>query len=655
VKDNLAPLAYGLLLYALLGVAVFGYWPGLRGDLMLDDFENLAPLADLDAGITTLRDVLTTNVAGNLGRQVSMLSFTLDQIAHGGDVWFFKYTNLLLHTLCGTLIFWLTGRLVQGHALAPYRWTLAAWVTAMWLFTPLHVSTVLYVVQRMAQLATLFMLAGLLAYVIGRQLLVTRRRTAIVLIASTFAVWWPLATLSKENGALLPLLILLVEVTFFRFTLEKRDKQILLGIYALTLLVPLGIALVIFIRDPDVFLNGYVVRDFTLAERVLTQPRVLLEYIRQLIHPEGSAMGIYHDDYPKSTGLMSPPATLLAILVWLAVIPLAVRAVKNKTSPVFFGILFYVAGHLLESTIFPLELYFEHRNYLSSYGILLALGCGLIYAAQRFRAKWVIAVLAALLPALHAAASYQRIHTWSSHEQILFSALYTHPNSVRVHANLSVHYMNQGDTDRALSHLATIESLDPLAKPAVAVQRFVAYCVAGRKIPSTLYENLKQNLSLSKPTYTTASLKILAATARAGYCPQLDIDKFASVFGPWLEAIDPNRLNRRYKQPYWLFNIHLAQLLGDRGRLNQAIRYLDLATVIDPNSLEPDLIKFRHLLELGRINEAEATLRSLQKRDRHNRIDQSNAIRQYEEYLAEIKQIRERHLEKPVARDRKRL
>ena len=42
--------------------------------------------------------------------------------------------------------------------------------------------------------------------------------------------------------------------------------------------------------------------------------------------------------------------------------------------PVAFGIAFFLGGHLLESTVLPLELYYEHRNYLPSFGDLPGIG-----------------------------------------------------------------------------------------------------------------------------------------------------------------------------------------------------------------------------------------------------------------------------------------
>ena len=201
----------GVLLWALLALTAAVYWPGLAGPLVLDDFENLKPLVDMHSGAISWQEVVFGSSVGVGGRPVAMLSFVLNWQTSAGEIWSLKHTNLAIHLMCGALLFWLSGRLLAEplSAVPTHRWWLALLVASLWLLAPMQVSTVLYVVQRMAQLATLFVLAGLLCYVTGRQQLTKRRRLGIALMCLCFVLFWPLATLSKQNGALLPLLALL--------------------------------------------------------------------------------------------------------------------------------------------------------------------------------------------------------------------------------------------------------------------------------------------------------------------------------------------------------------------------------------------------------------------------------------------------------------
>ena len=85
--------------------------------------------------------------------------------------------------------------------------------------------------------------------------------------------------------------------------------------------------------------------------------------------PNLAEMGLHHDDFVISKTLLSPWTTLPAIAGLLA---LAVGALvlRKKHPLITFGIVFFFVAHALESTIIPLEIAFEHRNYLPSYNFV---------------------------------------------------------------------------------------------------------------------------------------------------------------------------------------------------------------------------------------------------------------------------------------------
>lgn len=625
----------GISFYLLLLVTALLYYPGLRGPLLLDDFENLKSLADFSQGITTWHDVLATNSSGTLGRPIAMLSFIANQWASAGDVWAYKYTNLMIHLLCGVLVFWLCGRLLQEHPLKFYCWAVALWVTAFWLLTPLQVSTVLYVVQRMAQLSTLFVLAGLVTYVIGRQNLECRSKLGIALILSCYLFWLPVAILSKENGVLLPLLMFVIEIFFFRFRASRAGQRFLVTLYVLTLLLP---ALVIGIKlalDPGFILNGYGSRDFTLAERLLTQARILFTYISTLLIPYGPGLGLYHDDYIKSTTLLTPLTTLLSVSAWILLSIIAAFSLKaqegifKNASYIFFGIVFFLAAHLLESSIFPLELYFEHRNYLPAVGIYLALGIALFSLTLKLKKQRLFILLFALLPVTHAVASYPRIQTWTSWEQILFSAAQAHPQSARLHSELSIYYYNHDNPEQAFFHLDETKKWDNRLTSAIAVMRIVVYCNSGLPIPESEYEQLKDRLSFSRTISTKSAFDILASLIKNKPCPQLDINKFDGIIEHWLTTSSA----QPYSDTIWFIRLQLGRIFSYRGLIAQAINQMDKAIELYPERLEPSLIKFQYQLALNDMDGAKKTLVELKHNDNGKRVDLSRAIRGFDNYL----------------------
>ena len=148
------------------------YMPGLQGPMLHDDFPQLSGLLRAQsADWRELSDAYLMSDSGALGRPVSMASFIASAILHGGELRYWKATNLLIHTLTGIVVFFLARVLLRASpsSIRPGQagW-LALLVAGLWLLHALHVSTVLYTVQRMAQLSTLFVLTGLLLYSTGR-------------------------------------------------------------------------------------------------------------------------------------------------------------------------------------------------------------------------------------------------------------------------------------------------------------------------------------------------------------------------------------------------------------------------------------------------------------------------------------------------------
>ncbi len=638
MTDRKAELGPGVGLFVLLGLTGFIYWPGLAGGGMLDDFANLMPLSRMGTGGYSWQEVVTSG-SSFLGRPVSFLTFVGNYVTSGGTFWSFKYTNLMLHLLTGSLLFWLTGRLLSEPRLGvrPHHWWLALWVAAAWLMAPLFVSTVLYTIQRMAQLSALFVAAGLLCYVAGRQNLERHFARGASLIVIAFVVFWPLAVLSKENGALLPVLALLVEVAFFEFAGSRTARRLLVGVFTITVAVPALCAAVWAIAHQTWLMNtNYGLREFTLVERLLTQARILLEYVQQLVFPRGATMGIYHDDYLPSEGLLSPPTTLLAIVGWSLVLIVAWWKRRTRVRWLLFGPLFFLAAHSIESSIFPLELYFEHRNYLPGYGIFFAIALGGWYLGQRLPSRQVVAAVLVLLPAAYAAASYQRVQVWRSPETILLTSAETHPRSPRVHIELASVYANAGRLDTALEELNRADALLADARSSgVAVHRLLVYCASKTSPPGEAYERLRELPGFHNDTYTINALMLLTERVEAGRCPWLDVPQIAT-------AVDA--LVRRDTKPdtrgWWKFHVAAAKLLDRVKRKADALEHLNMATRLYPESVVTRLLAFRIQLGLGDIDGARATLEELKRRDARGRTAHTQTIDFYAQLLERVEEVR---------------
>lgn len=445
-----------LLLLSILAVTAACYLPGLNGHFVFDDGVNIGknPYLKIDRlDAASLREAASSGSAGLLKRPISMVSFAVNHYLTGMDAYYFKATNLAIHLVNGMLVFMLARLLltlhlrIRGAADANAAAWVALAVAAVWLLHPFNLTGVLYAVQRMTSLAALFTLAGLALYLHGRKRLLDGERGGFAAIAAAIFLFTPLAALSKENGALLPLFILVIEATLLRWSAPGRDRRLLMALVGLSVAVPLLFGLFYVWKHPGLILGGYEWRDFSLAERLMSEARVLWFYLHMIVLPSMAEMGLHHDDIAISRGLLAPWTTLPSI-AGLFLLAGGAFALRNKQPILTFGIAFFFVGHALESTIIPLELAFEHRNYLPMFGILLpltyyALSPSFHQPSLRLRRAAFIA-----LAVLFAGLTATRAQQWGNTLQMRLLEVERHPYSVRAHTDLAGLYDHLPPTSR---------------------------------------------------------------------------------------------------------------------------------------------------------------------------------------------------------------
>ena len=460
MPENKVRRYYGLIWFSLIVTVCFGiYFPGLEGPFFLDDIPHLTPLFAVDSGTNEWAawDYLFSR-SGYLGRPVSMATFIFNAIEYGDDTWFWKLWNLVIHGMTGIAIFFFTSRILKHVNEAKEAIPLSLLVTAFWLLHPLHVSTVLYTVQRMTQLSTLFIFLGLLFYVTGRQRLETNKLLAgWTSIGATFLLFFPLAIFSKETGLLLPVLVFIVELFVFRFNIIPTQKKYLTVLFISFLWIPLVAGLVyISINYDNGIMQGYVSREFTLTERLLTEFRVIVFYLYQLLFPAPFNMGFFHDDIEISKSLFDPLTTLFSFITIMGL--LLFSWIKRKDFPLItFGIVFFFVSHSLESTIFPLELAFEHRNYLASYGIILLFSV-LIYPLFNRKQRIIQSIPVFLLISCSLLLAF-RVQAWGSENSMYLYMQKQRPDSKRLTTIVANIYADNGHYDKANELLGRFDEI----------------------------------------------------------------------------------------------------------------------------------------------------------------------------------------------------
>lgn len=453
------PILLGMVLLATLLI----YMPGLSGNFLFDDHLNIVQNSALhiaDLTVDELRDASLSGIAGPLKRPISMLSFSLNDYFFGLDPYYFKLVNVIIHLLNGVGLYFLSHLLLllsrnsSLHSLSDKQISLVSLgAAALWLLHPLNTTSVLYIVQRMNSLATLFTVCGLIAYCYGRLRLTTSSK-GFWIAFSGIALFTPLAILCKETGALLPLYAATIELTLIRFnTFSSKQAPFIKALWSIFGCVLL-ICLFVLIRSPDFILDSYTSRPFTLTERVLTESRVLSNYLVTVLVPAISRMSLFHDDIVVSTGAFSPLSTAFSI-AFISALLAATWLLLKKLPFVSFGILFFFTGHSLESSVLGLELAHEHRNYLPQYGILFGLVFYAATTANKFLGNRGANAVIGILLLVVGGSTYIRNSYWGEHgTHVLIEATHK-PQSPRAQLEAGLLYANFGsatDDTKEQSH-----------------------------------------------------------------------------------------------------------------------------------------------------------------------------------------------------------
>jgi tetratricopeptide (TPR) repeat protein len=433
------------LFAAVLAAVLFA--GGLGGGFVFDDGSNIVHnpgvhMQTLDAA--SLQQVAFGPQPGGITRVIPTLSFALDYWrADGLDPAAFKATNLVLHALTTFVLAFFLRALLSLAGWAGRKAGLAALGMALvWAIHPLQVSAVLYVVQRMQTMGTLFVLLALQGYLSGRRAQMDGRsgRTGLLLAILS----WILAMGCKEDSALLPLYTLVLELTVLRFRAASPAlARFLRAAYLFGALA--GVALFLLLVVPHYWQSvAYPGRDFSTAERLLTQGRVLCMYLGQILVPLPRYMAFYYDWLQPSRGLLQPWTTLAAWCVVVGLIGLAWW--QRERRPLFsLGILLFFACHFMASNVIGLELAFEHRNHLALIGVVLAVGVLLLEVSGRLhlRTRLRLALCVAFFAVL-GASTLLRTEMWSSPMALAQSSAEFAPRSARAWNSLCVAYFEQG-------------------------------------------------------------------------------------------------------------------------------------------------------------------------------------------------------------------
>lgn len=560
-----------LVLLAILVSCWTIYQPGLSGAFLFDDFPNLEVLGrdGRVEDVPSFLRYLGSGISSPTGRPLALASFLIDDNQWPAVPRGFLRTNVLLHLLCGCVLLMMNLQLLR--ALRPAdpagNERVAVAAAALWLLHPFWVSTTLYVVQRMTILCAIFVFAGVALYCNGRRRLqetpgqpwpAYRRMNAAIV------VFTPLAVLSKENGALLPLLLWTVDTALSR-PVTTDQLRFFRAWKAVMLAFPSAVML---IYTAYTTINSWEAmigfRGFDPVERLLSQGRIVLGYLYDLAIPKMESGGIFQDNIRPNRGWVPGPANAISWLVLITALAAAWR-VRRRWPLVFLGAAFFAAGHVLESTTLNLELAFEHRNYLPAAPLFLALAD---IALKRSDGSLRRAGVAGLLVSMAVCTSFtwSRAKLWGNPQEMYLVWAEKAPNSMRAQTTAAQYFLRHGHPDLAEPYLQRALRNNPDDAISALIQLTVD-CTWGRETQAQLDSLGKLLLIAPYHSVLVRYLEQFVEGSLIHNCKRARPEALADIPKALLD--NPNVARRSYdarREVFYLMGIYSAAL----GRWDEA-------------------------------------------------------------------------------------
>ena len=585
-----------LLLFIMLGAAI--YSNTLDVPFIFDDLPRIKENPYIRINELTFDNLAEAmfNKKSSAKRPLGNFSFALNYYFHQFNLKGYHVVNIIIHILTASLLYFLFKSTLCIPLLSrkyPHPEVIAFFAALVWLVYPLHTESVTYIVQRLNSLAAMFYLLSLLLYIKGR-LSGEKRKSWLWFTGSALSSI--LAIGSKQNAAMLPFFILLYEWFFFQDLDRnwlKRNLKYIFGVTALFCLIALlylGTSPIEKLKS----IHDFAHNEFTLSERMLTQFRVVIYYLSLLVYPHPSRLNLDYD-FPLSYSLVNPVSTLLCLCLIVGFVSLAVYWAR-KERLLSFCILWFFGNLIIESSVIPLAIIYEHRTYMPSMFIcLLAVTLGYRY----IKIKWLGVALVFMVVTVFSFWTFQRNSVWRDPLALWSDCVKKSPQKARPHNNLGFVLMTQEKTSEAIEHYYEALRINPkfekahfnlgvvLETQGKTSEAIEHYYEALRIRPK--YAKAHFNLGMVLKTHGKTSeaiehyyeaLRINPSFAEAhnnlGNALMVQEGATDKVISHFKEAL---RLNPKYVEAYSSLSVAMIHM----GKIDEAIVLLRKAIQIDPN------------------------------------------------------------------------
>jgi len=600
-----------LIIFLLLSLFVFGaYSTNYKASWHLDDYSNIVDNPRIHINDFKFKDFKEALFAGydegqysgkQMYRPVPMLTFALNWFVGKDNVLGYHIVNNAIHWVT-TLFLFLTvlNLLMAPNLKSKYQgneYAIAFLSAVLWAVNPIQTQAVTYIVQRMASLAAMFYIIGIYFYLKTRVSDPGYRRWLLIVgcLLSFF-----LALGSKENAVTFPIAIAGIEILFYQDMSNKITRKKLALALTISVILMAVFLMILYIKgDISQVLKGYEKRTFTPGERLMTEPRIMIYYLSQIFYPIASRLSLVHDIH-ISTSLFNPWTTIPAILAIISL--LGIGFFQAKKRPILaLAILFYFMNQIIESTIIPLELVFEHRNYLPSFFLFFPVATGLVWMTHIFKKKnpyiqKLLVVSIAGLILSFTVGTIARNKAWATEKTLWEDCILKAPGMARPYHNLaSYHYQKIGDMNSAMAlYKTSLTKKCPSSK--------TGHAFTYNNMATILYDKGDYNSSINlfnkalkiKSDYLDALKNITLLYVRTGR------------FSKALDSVD--RLLAKRKSGDFLQTKGFVLLTA--GRFNEAISYLKSALNIDASNEKAHLYMGLALSLKGEYKKADTFLKN---------------------------------------------
>ena len=284
---NLSFFLSGGMIVALVLII---YSNSFQSPWILDDYHNVVDNPKIQINSLSLKNIkgcFFSSIAEpeKLYRPLSCLTFALNALIGGKNVFGYHLVNILLHAATSLILMWLLLLVFRTPALVKIpdseKHFIIILSTILWAVNPVQIQAITYIVQRMAALCAFFSLMSLGFFLKARLSESNKERIFFTIFS---AAGFTCAVLSKENGFTTLFLLLTLEYFLFRNGEYKilARKEFILAFLIFFLLSTFYLFYHSSFSDLQAL---YAKRPFSIYERLLTQPKILLYYLSLIVYP----------------------------------------------------------------------------------------------------------------------------------------------------------------------------------------------------------------------------------------------------------------------------------------------------------------------------------------------------------------------------------